>query len=115
MGRPDNLRRHSRSVARVGVAIIVLQCAVAALSMDVLSSVRAYAVGESHYSKGQKDALLHLQRYAQSQREEEYMAFLRSLEVPEGDARARRALQQFPPDVATARRLSGPTRCPAHP
>jgi diguanylate cyclase (GGDEF)-like protein/PAS domain S-box-containing protein len=103
MGRPDSLRRHSRSVARVGLAIIVLQCAVAALSMDVLSSVRAYAVGESHYSKGQKDALLHLQRYVQSQREDEYEAFLRALEVPEGDARARRALQQFPPDLAPAR------------
>jgi diguanylate cyclase (GGDEF)-like protein/PAS domain S-box-containing protein len=103
MGRPDSLRRHSRSVAKVGLAIIVLQCAVAALSMDVLSSVRAYAVGESHYSKGQKDALLHLQRYVQSQHEEEYEFFLRSLQAPEGDAQARRALQQFPPDLSAAR------------
>lgn len=101
--RPERLAQHPRAVAIMGLAIIVLQFAVAALSMDILSSVRAYVTGEGLYSKAQKDALLHLQWYAQSQDEAEHQAFLRELQVPEGDARARRALQQSPPDIEAAR------------
>lgn len=100
---PDRLAQHPRAVAAMGLVIIVLQFAVAAMSMDILSSVRAYVIGEGLYSKAQKDALLHLQWYVQSQDEAEHRAFLRELQVPEGDARARRALQQSPPDLDVAR------------
>ena len=41
-------------------AIIALQLVVAAVSIEVLSSVRAYVSGESLYSKGQKDAQIYL-------------------------------------------------------
>ncbi|MBV8122823.1 MAG: PAS domain S-box protein, partial [Paucibacter sp.] len=92
-----------KSVAGVFIAIVAFQLALAAFSIELLSSVRAYVAGESLYSKGQKDALLRLQAYVQSHRDADYLGFTQALAVPEGDARARRALQQQPPDRAAAR------------
>ncbi len=75
----------------------------AAVSIEVLSAVRAYVTGESLYSKGQKDAELHLLRYARSRSHEDYRLFSQALAVPLGDRRAREALQRDPPDVQAAR------------
>ncbi|MBT9596526.1 MAG: PAS domain S-box protein [Vitreoscilla sp.] len=83
--------------------IIVLQVLVAVLSIDLLSAVRAYVTGESLYSKGQKDAQIHLLDYADTQQDEHYQRFLVALAVPLGDRKAREALQQEPPDVERAR------------
>ena len=47
----------------VFIGIVALQWVVAALSIDVMSEVRAYVTGESLYSKGQKDAHIHLLGY----------------------------------------------------
>lgn len=92
-----------RSVGSVFVMIVVLQLVLAALSIGILSTVRAYVAGESLYSKGQKDALLHLEAYVQSHNDTDYQLFLQALSVPEGDARARRAMQQDEPDLDAAR------------
>ena len=45
--------------------IVTLQVLVAAISIDLLSAVRAYVTGESLYSKGQKDAQIYLIDYAE--------------------------------------------------
>ena len=88
----------------VFAGIIALQLIVAVTSIDLLSAVRAYVTGESLYSKGQKDAQIHLLDYAQYHREEDYLRFLGALSVPLGDRVAREELQKARPDLAVARR-----------
>jgi PAS domain S-box-containing protein len=85
------------------VGIVAIQLAVAVLSIDVLSAVRAYVTGESLYSKGQKDAQIYLLAYAENNREEDYQRFLQALAVPLGDRTAREAMQLPNPDIARAR------------
>jgi len=84
-------------------AIIALQLVVAAVSIEVLSSVRAYVSGESLYSKGQKDAQIYLLDYAQYHKEDDYRRFHQALAVPLGDRIAREELQRSDPDLAIAR------------
>jgi PAS domain S-box-containing protein len=91
------------TIVAVFVGIVALQLVVAALSIDVLSAVRAYVNGESLYSKGQKDAHTHLLGYLQHRREEDFRAFARALAVPLGDRVAREALQRPVPDRDAAR------------
>ena len=45
-------------------AIVLCLLVLANFSFGVLSSVRAYVGGESLWSKAQKDAVFHLQKYA---------------------------------------------------
>lgn len=72
------------------------------MSLSTQSSVRAYVSGESEWSKEQKDAVIHINRYYQSQSEHEYALFLAAIAVPEGDHVARIAMDQMPPDVSAA-------------
>jgi PAS domain S-box-containing protein len=106
--RPSDNGAHRRRrwwpVITVFAAIIALQLIVAVASIELLSSVRAYVTGESLYSKGQKDAQIHLLDYAQYHREEDYLRFLGALAVPVGDRVAREELQKAQPDLGLARR-----------
>ncbi len=61
------------------------------------SAVRSYINGESEYSKGQKDALLYLSTYIQTQDEQYWDAYRASIDVPMGDNIARRALVENGP------------------
>ena len=99
-----SVHRGSWPVAAVFVLIVAIQVLVAAISIDVLSAVRAYVTGESLYSKGQKDAQMHLLAYAQHFRPEDYHRFHEAIAVPLGDRMAREALQKEPPDLQAARR-----------
>ena len=87
----------------VFVAMTILQASVAAFSIQLLSTVRAYVTGESLYSKGQKDAQIYLLDYAEQHREADYVRFMSALAMPLGDRAAREALQRPEPDVAAAR------------
>jgi len=93
-----------RSIVAVFVAMTLLQASVAALSIQLLSTVRAYVAGESLYSKAQKDAQIHLLDYAQGHQERDYGRFMSDLAIPLGDRAAREALQRPVPDVDAARR-----------
>jgi len=97
-------RRRWWPVVTLFAGIIALQLIVAVASIELLSSVRAYVTGESLYSKGQKDAQIHLLDYAEYHREEDYLRFLDALAVPLGDRVAREELQKAEPDLALARR-----------
>ena len=101
--RPGRLPRYWPTIA-VFVAMTVLQASVAVFSIQMLSTVRAYVTGESLYSKGQKDAQLHLLDYAEQGRDGDYQLFIASLANPLGDRAARLALQRAEPDIAAARR-----------
>ena len=109
----DSLRRrvHGRSwpVLSVFISIVGLQLLVTVLSIDLMSAVRSYVTGESLYSKGQKDAQLHLINYAETQREQDYQQFLKSLEIPRGDRMAREEMQKvvFDEDATWAFYLAG--------
>jgi len=97
-------RRRSWPVLTMFACIVGLQLLVTVISIDLMSAVRAYVTGESLYSKGQKDAQLHLINYAEHHREEDYQRFLSAIAVPIGDRLAREAMQLPDPDRAAARR-----------
>lgn len=74
----------------------VLGLAVACMHM--LSAARAFVGGESEWSKAQKRAVIHLQRYAHSGELTEYQAYLSAMLIPLGDRRAREELNRATPD-----------------
>ncbi|HEY8973185.1 MAG TPA: PAS domain-containing protein, partial [Burkholderiaceae bacterium] len=90
-------------IVAVFVAMTILQASVAAISIQLLSTVRAYVGGESLYSKAQKDAQIHLLDYADTHQEVDYARFASALAYPLGDRAAREALQRPHPDIAAAR------------
>jgi signal transduction histidine kinase len=92
-----------RRFAMLLCAVVASQVALAIASMDALSGVRAYVMGEALYSRAQKDALVHVSDYAQAGDEAAYQAFLAKLQVNLGDRRAREALIRVPPDTEAAR------------
>lgn len=83
------------------VQVIILALAFWALALTNL--IRAYTVGEGLYAKAQKQAVYALQRYAYSQDPADFEDYRDKIRVPLGDASARIALEQEPPDKETAR------------
>jgi diguanylate cyclase (GGDEF)-like protein len=90
-------------------AIVLLQAFLAGISIETLSSVRAYVVGESLWSKGQKEAIYSLSLYAETGEEKYYRRYQATIAVPLGDRIARRALEQdvVDPKLAYAGFLQG--------
>lgn len=84
------------------VAMVVALFLFAYFSLALLSSVRAYVEGEGHYSKGQKDAIYALSRYAQYGQQEDYLIFRTNLAICQGDRQAREALDRPEPDLEAA-------------
>ena len=72
--------------------------------METLSAGRAYVGGEGLWSKAQKDAVHHLQRYARSFDESDFDRYRTAIAVTLGDRKAREALDRPDPDYTTARR-----------
>jgi signal transduction histidine kinase len=58
-------------------------------TIKTLSANRAYVNGESHYSKGQKDASRHLITYLYTKDANQWKLYLEELKVPQGDGIAR--------------------------
>ena len=85
------------------IAVVLLQAGVAALSLEVLSSVRAYVGGEALWSRGQKNAVYSLTLYLNSGHEGFFDQYRKALAVPLGDQFARAALEEPMPDLETAR------------
>jgi PAS domain S-box-containing protein len=90
----------------VGIWLLVLTAigllAIIYASLQVESGVRAYVGGEGLYSKGQKDAVYHLIRYAGTRDEAEYQAYLTAIAIPRGDKAARLELEKPNPDESIA-------------
>ncbi|MEK8034028.1 PAS domain S-box protein [Ideonella sp. DXS29W] len=103
MRAPVTQRRRSWPVAVSLGTAITLQASLAIFSIQVMSAVRSYSNGESLYSKGQKDAQIHLLDYAEFGHEEDYQAFMRALAAPLGDRVAREAMDLPRPDYERAR------------
>src|ERR1700687_1305994 len=84
-----------RFVAPVLVSLSVMLVA-AVISIELLSTIRAYVGGEGLYSKGQKNATYYLAQYAVSHSEEDYRQYLNAIAYPLGDRMARLAMQRDP-------------------
>lgn len=76
--------------------IVFISCALLIcinfFTIKILSANRAYVNGESHYSKGQKDASRHLITYLYTQEPEQWKLYNEELKVPQGDGIARQTL-----------------------
>jgi len=104
--RPVSARSSQRGIAiLVAVFLVVISVVfgLAAVGLDVLTSVRAYVGGEGLWSKAEKDAASALSRYVEEGDEASYLEFRRQLLVPLGDRRAREELERPGPDLAIAR------------
>jgi diguanylate cyclase (GGDEF)-like protein len=84
------------------VLIFLALVLLSAFSIDLLSAARAYVGGESLWSKGQKTAVIHLMRYADSHDEAEFLAYQRAIAVPLGDREVRLALTSARPEYGKA-------------
>jgi diguanylate cyclase (GGDEF)-like protein/PAS domain S-box-containing protein len=85
------------------VAVVLFQAFLAGLSLETLSSVRAYVGGEGLWSKGQKDAIHFISLYSRTGDEQFFGRFKVALAVPLADRAARYALEQQTPDLNAAR------------
>jgi diguanylate cyclase (GGDEF)-like protein len=85
------------------VAVVLFQAFLAGLSLETLSSVRAYVGGEGLWSKSQKDAIHFISVYSQTGDERFFDRFKTAIAVPLSDRAARYALEQHPPDLDAAR------------
>ncbi len=81
----------------------MLQALIAGVSLDVLSSVRAYVAGEAIWSRAQKNAVYYLHLYLHSGNEVFFDQYKTAIAIPLGDRYARLALEQSPPDPEVAR------------
>ena len=90
-----------RFVAPVLISLTVMLVA-AVLSIELLSTIRAWVGGEGLYSKGQKNATYYLSQYAMSHSEQDYRLYQAAIAFPLGDLKARLALQRRPSDLKAA-------------
>ncbi len=84
--------------------IVVCLMVLADFSFGTLSSMRAYVGGESIWSKAQKDAVLHLQKYAAGGAPEELYKFRTDMAIYLGDHEARIEMDKPSPDIGKVRR-----------
>jgi diguanylate cyclase (GGDEF)-like protein len=84
-------------------AIVLCLLILANFSFGLLSSMRAYVGGESLWSKAQKDAVFHLQKYATNRAPEEFRQFRTQISIPLGDHEARIEMDKPNPDIRKVR------------
>jgi diguanylate cyclase (GGDEF)-like protein len=83
--------------------IVICLMLLANFSFGLLSSTRAYVGGESLWSKAQKDAVFHLQKYAVSHAPGELRLFRSEIAIPLGDHQARIEMDKPNPDIRKVR------------
>src|SRR5712691_3476318 len=86
-----NLPLAKKFLLVVAVYVVIVLCLsfFSYAGMSLLSGVRAYVGGEGLWSKGQKDAVYHLVRYAATRNERDYQRYLQAIGAPLGDKKAR--------------------------
>lgn len=101
----NRLTERTRLLALVWpfIAVVLVQTAIAGISIYTLSAVRAYVGGESMWSKGQKDAIYFLSLYADSRDQRFFEEFREAIAIPMADLDGRLALDRPEVDVEAAR------------
>jgi PAS domain S-box-containing protein len=79
--------------------LIALELVTLGFAIRTLSSVRAFVGGEGLWSKAQKDAIYHLERYGHTRNEADYLQYIEFMSVPGGDYKARLELEKPDPDL----------------
>lgn len=85
------------------VPVVVALALFSIASLDLLSAARAFVAGESQWSKGQKNAVMHLLRYGEDRNPADFAAYLAAIAIPLGDHQARVELDRDQPDFDRAR------------
>jgi PAS domain-containing protein len=85
------------------VAVVLFQAFLAGLSLEMISSVRAYVGGEGLWSMSQKDAIHFISVYSETGDESFFDRFKMAIAIPLSDRAGRHALEQLPPDLNAAR------------
>jgi diguanylate cyclase (GGDEF)-like protein len=105
-GRSSDIALSARSpfaIIWMFASIVLCLLIMANFSFGVLSSVRAYVGGESRWSKAQKDAVFHLQKYAVTHAPDDLRRFRENITVPLGDHAARIEMNKTHPDIQKVR------------
>src|SRR5437868_3955180 len=87
------------AVVGVMATLIAFELLTLYFAMTTLSAVRAFVGGEGLWSKAQKTAVYHLQKYANTHDEKYYAHYLEQLKIPLGDRQARTSLEKEDLDV----------------
>jgi len=101
-GSPLLASPHALRIIWPFVPVVVALALFTIASLDLLSAARAFVAGESQWSKGQKNAVMHLLRYGKDHDEAEFNAYLSAIAIPLGDHLARIELDRPTPDLARA-------------
>ncbi|MEP6885726.1 MAG: EAL domain-containing protein [Gammaproteobacteria bacterium] len=91
------------TIILIFAAIVLFLLILANFSFGVLASTRAYVSGESLWSKAQKDAVFHLQKYAANHAPNELRQFRANIAIPLGDHEARVEMDKPYPDIKKVR------------
>ncbi|MES2590565.1 MAG: ATP-binding protein [Bacteroidota bacterium] len=83
--------------------LIIIELFTLWFSLNTLSSVRAFVAGEGLWSKAQKDAIYHLQKYSRTFNYDDYKQYQEFLKVPLGDHKALLELSKLNPDKKIVR------------
>lgn len=75
------------------VPVVIALAFFCVASVDLLSASRAFISAESLWTKGQKAAVLHLLRFAETRQDVDFEAYRMAIALPLGDAEARVALE----------------------
>ncbi|HYM31609.1 MAG TPA: ATP-binding protein [Candidatus Cybelea sp.] len=100
-----NFRSHFARYLGICAVFLGIQFLVLGLSagaIEVVNVTRSYATGESFFSKGGKEAIIDLQRYAEDGDPADYDRFLAEISVPLGDMHARKFMERDSPDDVAA-------------
>ncbi|UPT71688.1 MAG: HAMP domain-containing histidine kinase [Flavobacterium sp. JAD_PAG50586_2] len=93
MARKISLKNLKLPKVLILLSVIFLSCTflifINFFTIKILSANRAYVNGESHYSKGQKDAARHLISYICNEDPDEWKSFKKDLGIPQADGLAR--------------------------
>ena len=92
------LRARLNTIALVYVAIILTLVVVGSIASGLNNGIRAYVQGEGLWSKGQKDAVFYLTRYASSRDPADYRKYQEAVAIPLGDRTARLEMLKNPYD-----------------
>lgn len=98
-------RRQDLQVFRViwpFLAVIVVLVGLGAISVGVMSSLRAFIAGESVWSKGEKDGIFYLSQYTEFANEEFYNRYQVAVAGPRSLRNARIALYSNEPNIDAA-------------
>lgn len=96
MSKNPTLKKLKLPKVLILLSVIFLSCTLLIIinffTIKILSANRAYVNGESHYSKGQKDAARHLITYICNEDSLQWKLFKKELSVPQADGLVRKYL-----------------------